>query len=218
MRAFAVQSGPWPDDRAACCTKDRKKRYFVQCMPGKVFLEVLEIAREQHGFVRAADLREIGVDPKRLGDYRRRGLADHLGYGVYRLRIVPPGEWDEYMLASVWPAGRGVLSHETALDLHELCDVNPNHVDITVPEGYRTHRQVPAAYRLHARGLQTDEITSVQGVPVVTPMRAIADGIASGLRLTLVEQAIENGERQAAIHAEAAEDLRARLGARTTGA
>lgn len=187
-------------------------------MPGKVFTEVLEIAQERHGFVRAADLREIGVDPKRLGDYGRRGLADHLGYGVYRLRIVPPGEWDEYMLASVWPAGRGVLSHETALDLHELCDVNPNHIDITVPGRYRTHREVPVAYRLHARDLPAIEITSVQGVPVVTPARAIADGIECGLRPTLVEQAIETAEQQAMIHADAAQDLRARLHARTRAA
>lgn len=114
------------------------------------------------------------------------------------------------------PAGRGVLSHETASDLHELCDVDPNHIDVTVPMGYRTHREVPAAYRLHARDLQTGEIASVQGVPVVTPERAITDGIASGLRPTLIEQAIETGEQQALIHSGAAEGLRARLRARTT--
>jgi hypothetical protein len=36
--------------------------------------------------------------------------------------------------------GAWVLSHETALDLYELCDVNPAGIDVTVPRSYCTHR------------------------------------------------------------------------------
>jgi predicted transcriptional regulator of viral defense system len=178
-------------------------------MPGKVFNEVLEIARDQHGFVRTTDLREMGIDPKRLNDYWRRGLADRLGYGIYRLHLIPPGEWDEFMQAAVWPDGRGVLSHETALDLHNLCDVNPNHIDITLPTTYRTHRAVPATYRLHRRDLDADDVTHVEGVPIVTPARAIADGIEAELRPTLIEQAIDAAQRQAMVTTDAAQRLRA---------
>jgi predicted transcriptional regulator of viral defense system len=178
-------------------------------MPGKVFNEVLEVARDQHGFVRTTDLREMGIDPKRLNDYWRRGLADRLGHGVYRLRVIPHGEWDEFMQAAVWPDGRGVLSHETALDLHDLCDVGPNHIDITIPKAYRTHREIPAAYRLHRRDLDTEEVTYIEGVPVVAPARAIADGIEARLRPTLIEQAIDTAQREAVITADAAQSLRA---------
>jgi predicted transcriptional regulator of viral defense system len=178
-------------------------------MPGKVFNEILEIARDQHGFVRTTDLREAGIDPKRLNDYGRRGLADRLGYGIYRLHMIPHDEWDEFMHAAVWPDGRGVLSHETALDLHNLCDVNPNHVDITIPKAYRTHRDIPATYRLHRRNLDAEDVTSIDGVPIVTPMRAITDGIEAGLRPTLIEQAIDTAQRQAVIATAAAERLRA---------
>jgi predicted transcriptional regulator of viral defense system len=178
-------------------------------MPGRVFTDVLEIARDQHGFVRTSDLRALGIDPKRLNDYSRRGLADHLGYGIYRLHLIPPGEWDEFMQAAVWPDGRGVLSHETALDLHALCDVNPNHIDVTIPKAYRTHRDVAAMYRLHRRGLDAEEITRIEGVPVVTPTRAIADGIEAGLRPTLIEQAIDTVERQAIVTTDVAQQLRA---------
>jgi predicted transcriptional regulator of viral defense system len=178
-------------------------------VPGKVFNQVLELARDQHGFVRAADLREIGLDPKRLNDYWRRGLADHVGHGVYRINLVPPGEWDEFMQAAMWPDGRGVLSHETALDLHELCDVNPNHIDVTVPKDYRTHRRVPATYRLHRSDLPNGDVSSVDGVPVVAPERAIADGIEAGLRSSLIEQAIDTAEREAMITGDVALRLRA---------
>jgi predicted transcriptional regulator of viral defense system len=181
---------------------------YASNVPGKVFTEVLERARDQHGFVRTADLREMGLNPKRLNDYSRRGLADHVGHGVYRLRLFPPSEWDEFMQAAVWPDGRGVLSHETALDLHDLCDVNPDHIDITVPKDYRTHRQVPAAYRLHGRALRDVDVGHVEGLPVVTPARAIADGIEARLRPTLIEQAIETAEREAMITGEVARRLR----------
>jgi predicted transcriptional regulator of viral defense system len=177
-------------------------------MPGRVFTQVLDVARDQHGLVRAADLREIGLDPKRLVDYSRRGLADHLGYGVYRLKLIPPGPWDEFMQAALWPDGRGVLSHETALDLHDLCDVNPNHVDITVPTDYRTHREIPAAYRVHRRAVADGDVGSVHGIPVVAPARAIADGIEAGLRPTLIEQAIDTAEREAMITGATAARLR----------
>jgi predicted transcriptional regulator of viral defense system len=179
-------------------------------VPGKIFMNVLDIAREQHGFVRTADLREIGISPKRLNEYAKRGHADHLGYGIYRMHLIPPGEWDEFVQATIWPDGRGVLSHETALDLYELCDVSPNHIDLTVPKAYRTHREVPRTYRLHQRDLPVEEVTYLEGAPIVTPARAIADGLDIGLRPSLVEQAIDTAQRQALITSNAATDLRAR--------
>lgn len=174
-----------------------------------VFNEIFELAREQHGFVRTSDLRDAGIHPKRLNDYSRRGLAVHLGYGLYRLNLIPPGNFDEFMQAAVWPDGRGVLSHETALDLHNLCDVNPNHIDITTPKGYRTHREVPAGYRLHRRALADEDLTLFEGLPIVTPARAIADGIELGLRQALIDQALETAEREAMITRTTAERLRA---------
>lgn len=44
------------------------------------------------------------------------------------------------MLATSWASGRGVLSHDTALDLHELCDINPAKVHLTLPPDYSPRR------------------------------------------------------------------------------
>jgi predicted transcriptional regulator of viral defense system len=184
----------------------RKMRYYVH-VPGKVFTKLLELAQEQNGYVRAADARELGIDPKRLHDYWRRGQADHRGYGVYRLHIIPHNEFDEFMEATIWPDGRGVLCLETALDLHELCDVNPNRIDINVPKAYRTHRAIPPRYRLHHRDLEHEDVTQMAGIPIVTPARAIADAIEARLRPTLIEQAIDAALRQALITADTATHL-----------
>jgi predicted transcriptional regulator of viral defense system len=168
-------------------------------MPGKTLIEVLEIARDQHGFVRAADLREAGIDPKRLGDYHRRGIADHKDYGLYRLNLFPPGEMDEFMEAALWPDGRGCLSHQTALDLWDLCDVNPDHIDLTVPRSYRTNRKIPQHYRLHRQDLENRDRTYLDGLPIVTPALAIQQALDVGLRPSLIEQAVETAKREALI-------------------
>ena len=177
-------------------------------MPGRVFTQILALAAERNGFVRTREVRELGIDPRRLNDYAQRGLAEHVGRGLYRIELVPPGDFDEFARATQWPDGRGTLSGETALDLHELCDVSPAHIDITVPRGYRTHRQVPAHYRLHRRDLAEDDLASLRDVPIVTPPRAIADGIELGLRPTLISQAIDTAARQALITSEQEAGLR----------
>jgi hypothetical protein len=54
------------------------------------------------------------------------------------MRLTPPSSLDAYMDAVLWP-GRGVrdmLSHETALDLYGLSDVNPAKIDVTLPRAW----------------------------------------------------------------------------------
>lgn len=187
-------------------------------MPGRVYTELLELAQDQHGYLRTEDVREAGVDPKRLVDYERRGLAERVAYGVYRMKGIPPDELDEYMCAALWPMGVGVLSHETALDLYELCDVNPAGIDVTVPHGYRTHRPVPALYRLHHRDLTGEQTARLRGLPIVTPLRAILDGIETHVRGELIEQAIQAAEQQSLITSDGAASARYTHAARYLGA
>jgi predicted transcriptional regulator of viral defense system len=186
-------------------------------VPGRVYTELLDLAQDQHGYLRSEDVRDAGFDPKRLVDYERRGVAERVAYGVYRMRAIPQDELDEYMRAALWPMGVGVLSHETALDLHELCDVNPASIDVTVPRGYRTHRPVPVLYRLHRRDLPAEQAARWRGLPIVTPLRAILDGIETHVRGDLIGQAIEAAERQSLITAAEAGRLRESLTARRLG-
>lgn len=162
-------------------------------LPGRVYTQLLEIANDRFGYVTPADARAVGVDPTRLPDLARRGLADHVAHGVYRIPLVPPTALDQYMEATLWPYGvRGVLCHETALDLHELCDVNPAKIHITVPTDYRVRREMPALYVVHHRDLADEDVALHEGIPIVTPYRAILDGLDAHLGRRLIEQAAAN--------------------------
>lgn len=174
-------------------------------MPGRVYNELAEVALDQYGFVTTADARAIGVDPQRLVEMAARGTAERVFNGIYRLPVVGESGLDQLMLATLWPRGLGVLSHETALDLHDLCDVNPAKVHVSVPMSYRVTREVPAVFVIHRRRLDPTDVTRHEAIPIVTPARAILDGIEVNLRDGLIDQAIEVGQGRGLL---AADDLK----------
>jgi predicted transcriptional regulator of viral defense system len=104
---------------------------------------------------------------------------------------VPTTELDAYMEATLMAGRRSVLSHETALDLYELCDVNPAAIHLTVPREFRTRKDIPGAYRLHREDLAENDARWHEGIPIVSPKRAILDGIEQGLGWHLIDDAIK---------------------------
>jgi predicted transcriptional regulator of viral defense system len=104
------------------------------------------------------------------------------------------------MGATLWPRRLGVISHDSGLDLWELCDVNPSQIHVTVPASARIRRHVPSNYAVHTRDLVATDIGNVEGIPVVTPLRAILDGIERHLDDRLIDQAIEQAKRRGLLH------------------
>jgi predicted transcriptional regulator of viral defense system len=181
-------------------------------MPGRVYTQLFELANERFGYVTPDDARALGVDPMRLQDFARRRLAERVAYGVYRIPLVPATGLDQYMEATLWPQGaEGVLCHETALDLHELCDINPAKIHLTVPAGYRVRREVPELYVLHHRDIDDADITMHEGIPIVSPYRAILDGIEAHLGRRLIEQAIETATARGLLQRDQLADVTKRL-------
>jgi predicted transcriptional regulator of viral defense system len=184
-------------------------------MPGRVYSQLLEVATDQYGYVATADARELGLSPRRLKLLAERGSLLRIAHGLYRFppEVVPVTALDQYMEATMWPAGRGVLSHETALAVYELSDVNPVKVHLTVPRGYRIRRkEIPAVYALHHADLTQAEVTRHEGIPIVTPERAIRDARAGHLGPSLIAQAIDDGERQGLLAHRQADVLRQQIG------
>lgn len=179
-------------------------------MPGRVFTALLERAHEQYGYLTPADAHELGIDPTQLRVMAVRHIVEHLGRGLYRMPMVPHTDLDAYMEATLWAGSDAAVSHETALDLYDLCDVNPSAIHITVPRGYRTRKAMPPVYRLHREHLGDDEVRRHEGIPIVTPGRAILGGIEQALGWQLIDQAIERARGRGLIDRRAADELAAR--------
>jgi len=166
-------------------------------MPGRIYTLLHERAVDQHGYLTTRQARELGIEAQRLEKMKQRGLLEPVSRGVFRFRDVPAGPLDQYTAATLWPLEvPGILSHATALDLHELCDINPSHIHVTVPASFRTTRTPPTVLRLHREDLAEHEITWHEGLPIVTVYRAILGSIALAVGWNFIEQALDTARRQ----------------------
>lgn len=163
-------------------------------------LEIRHHAQEQFGYLTPDDARTLGIDLTQLRLMAARGTIEHVGHGMYRMREVPPTQLDAYREAVLWTGRRGALSHETAHDLYELWDVNLAAIHLTVPRGFRTRKQVPAAYRLHSANLTPADVRWHEGIPIVTAELAILGGIEQGLGWGLIDQAGKDARAQRTDH------------------
>jgi predicted transcriptional regulator of viral defense system len=154
---------------------------------------LLDAAALQRGFVTPANARDLGVPPVELPKLAARGALEHCAYGLYRIAGYPAQPGDEYVEAVLW-AGGGHISHESAIAVWELADVNPRRINVTVPK--RIRRTGGAAYRLWIAELGRRDVDEHQGIPVTTPLRSVVDAAAAGSDPRLIEQAIENIERR----------------------
>src|SRR4051812_10511189 len=55
------------------------------------------------------------------------------------------------------PDVAGVVSHESALSIHGLSDVNPAHVHVTLPTAVRIRRQVQKGLVIHDADLASED-------------------------------------------------------------
>ncbi|MGI9099127.1 MAG: type IV toxin-antitoxin system AbiEi family antitoxin domain-containing protein [Solirubrobacteraceae bacterium] len=184
-------------------------------MPGVRYKQLAERAAENYGYLTGEDARQLGVPMGTLNALARRGQLDRVEHGIYRVPLIPPTRLDQYMLATLWPDRRGLISHESALDLYGISDVNPAKLHVTVPMAYRTHRTIPALYVLHHEDVAEVDRGRVEGIGVVSAAKAIRQAHEQHLRRSLVEQAIDDAEREGWLRRRQAGQLRGELLSRT---
>lgn len=159
--------------------------------------DLWDIAAAQHGFVTAKQATEMGIDKRALQMLVRRGTLTRVSFGVYRFPRYPVGEFDVHMLAVLWTrAPEACLSHETALDLYGISDVNPHRIHVTVSRQRRLRRTGGDDYVIHHEDLSPAQVGWAEEIPTVTAATAIAQCISYGTPTYLLRQALERGHAQ----------------------
>jgi hypothetical protein len=162
--------------------------------------KLYDIAESQLGYFTAAQARAAGIHQVRLIQLHQSGDIERVSRGVYRLARFPVSPLGQYMEAALWPQvrrpeARAIISHVSALALHELSEVSPAKIHITLPPDLRLRRAVPPQLVLHFAPLAPDDVQVVEGVPVTTVARTIRDVNAAHLGPALVRRAIADGRR-----------------------
>ena len=181
-------------------------------MPTVAYKALYELAEDQKGYFTALQAAHAGVRPMALIMMERRGDLERASRGVYRLMNFPVDRYAQYMEATLWPYEvTGVLSHETALSLYEMSDIDPPKVHITVPKYFRIQRRIPAYLKIHRAELSPEDLTRFEGMPITTPERTIRDCAATQLGPALLQQAIRDGVASARLQPHQAARLHAQL-------
>jgi len=161
--------------------------------------QLFEIADRQQGFFTAKQAEKCGYNRSNFHLKLDSGEWTQEERGVYRLARYPITERSELVLWSLWSRNiedvpRGVWSHETALDIHELSDVMPSKMHMTVPLDFRRRKEPPKLLRLYRGVLEDSDIEERQGYRVTTPIRTIIDCVTEGtVADNFIAQAVQQG-------------------------
>jgi len=144
-----------------------------------------EIAQSQQGFFTAKQAIRSGFSEKTHSYHVHAGNWIREHRGIYRLADFPTAERPDLMLWYLWSQNRrevaeGTFSHETALSLHELSDIMPSKLHMTVPKAFRRNSEIPEVLILHRADLDANEVQEMHGVRVTRALRTIVDLLRAG--------------------------------------
>lgn len=151
------------------------------------------LASTQSGYFTTTQAKEHGVSWRALTHHAAGGRFQRVRRGLYRFRDYPSSPYEEVVVAwLVIGADRGIVSHDTALDIYDLSDIIPLSVHLIVPRALRGLHP-PAGVTLHTATVppHNDEVTICEGVRLTTPERTLLDVAEAGTAPEQVERGIQ---------------------------
>lgn len=142
--------------------------------------EALRAAADlQLGWFTTKQATRSGFSAQLLHDSVLRGLLRHPRRGLYRLATARQSIREPLVVAVLWSAGAGVISHETSLALFNLVDPpldSLTRIQLTVPDAWKKRRlRVPVDVRLHHEPLAPHDLVWLGWGYATHPTRAIAE-------------------------------------------
>jgi predicted transcriptional regulator of viral defense system len=146
---------------------------------------LFEFAEQQQGFFTTKQAKAAGFAENTHYYHVRAGNWVRERRGIYRLALYPAADRPDLVLWALWSRNRneeveGVYSHQTALSLYDLSDLNPAKLYMTVPTDFRRNTDIPGILVLHYGDLPESDVQTTQGFKVTNPLRTILDLIESG--------------------------------------
>jgi predicted transcriptional regulator of viral defense system len=134
------------------------------------------LAAAQDGLFTTQQAAEAGYSPQLLAHHLGVGRMLRVRRGIYRIVHFPAGEHEDLTAVWLWSEQEGVFSHLTALALHDLSDVLPSQVHLTLPDAWRKRRlRVPDGVVLHHGDVPDRERQWFGPVPATSPLRTLED-------------------------------------------
>lgn len=147
------------------------------------------IALRQAGYFTASQARAAGYSYQAQKYHVDHGSWTRVDRGLFRLPDWPAREDDVYIMWRLWSHDRAVVSHLSALAVHDLGDVNPSRVHLTVPPGFRA---ADPSVVLHKAILPPADVEDREGYQVTTVVRTLLDAAAADISQEQLDVAISD--------------------------
>ena len=150
------------------------------------------LAAGQEGHFTTAQAEASGYSRQLLRHHVLGGTFLRVQRGIYRFVQFPAGTHEHLVVAWLWSEQTGVLSHQTALCLHELSDALPARIHITLPLTWRRSRlRVPPDLVPHFAKVTDHERAWFGAMPATSVARTLNDCARDGLAPDLLRQAAQ---------------------------
>jgi very-short-patch-repair endonuclease len=135
-----------------------------------VHAALAEVAGRQRGVVTRKQLEAIGFETATITRWAKAGRLHRLHRGVYAVGHVAIS-WEGRCLAAVLARPGSVASHLTAAWIYGLLRSRPGTIHLTAPTRQRLKRD----FVVHFATLESDDRTTVNGIPLTSPARTVLD-------------------------------------------
>jgi predicted transcriptional regulator of viral defense system len=171
--------------------------YLEWLPPEARWKRLSELAVRQDGYITPSQARHVGYSDDVFLSLLPAGKIELGAADVYHLAHFPRAEREDLIVLWLQTDRRGIISHETALYLHDLCDILPSHLHVTVPPGWTPgDRNLAADVEIRHADVPEQDIRWLGPVPYTAPLRTVRDCIEVGVSPELIEQAIAEGIRR----------------------
>jgi len=134
------------------------------------------LASGQGGYFTAAQARSTGYSYQAQAHHVAAGNWLRIDRGIFRLAEWIPEVHDDLVRWTLWSGGRAIISHESALAVHGVGELESPRVHLTVPSGFRMRDD---AVSLHLSYLPEADVEQRNGFRVTTVLRSLIDVAAN---------------------------------------
>jgi predicted transcriptional regulator of viral defense system len=170
---------------------------------------IIEQAKQNGGTITVAEVQALGATRQWVARKVQQGWLERRGNGVLGLPGGNP-EWHATLAAACHRLG-GVVSHESAAELHGMTGLRRGLLIVSVPVR-RSNRHDGVDVR-QKTDLSPDQVTTRDGLPVTVVARVVID-LASQLGVRRLSRLIDSSVAQGLVTYDAIVDLFGRLGRR----
>lgn len=172
------------------------------------------LAAEQGGYFTAAQAKELGYSYQAQAHHVRAENWLRVDRGLFRLAPWVPEPHDHLARWTLWSKGRAVVSHRSALSVHDIGEFESPRLELTVPPGFSAR---DSGVQLYVAELPAEDMLPRRGFRVTTVLRSLIDVAAtqpdSDQLARAIEESINAGKVTARLLRSRSEqvDLRAAL-------